>query len=170
MPEHFAQLIRKYEDAIILAWVEEVYADSRTELPAMLSYGQLVNHMPELLAELARVLDGADSEGEIIEGAKRLRAHAQVRFYQGALVDEVAQELMLFRKVFSEFLWREGMSVTGRDLWRLRNALRLASRFLDEVIVQSLIVFAASLRPPVQTRTSIWPPMRRRELRPQGSD
>ncbi|HEY0003232.1 MAG TPA: hypothetical protein VGB17_00380, partial [Pyrinomonadaceae bacterium] len=98
------------------------------------------------------------------------RSHAQVRFQQGALIDEVARELMLFRKVFDDFMWREGMSATGRDLWRLRVALRLASRFIDEVIVQSLVVYAMSLRPPVETRTSIWPPQRRRTDFPQSSD
>ncbi|HEY0003312.1 MAG TPA: RsbRD N-terminal domain-containing protein, partial [Pyrinomonadaceae bacterium] len=77
MPEHFSTLIRQFEDAIILAWVEELYADRRTELPKLLSYGQLVNHMPDLLAELAHVLDGLASDEEIMEAAKRLRSHAQ---------------------------------------------------------------------------------------------
>lgn len=170
MSENFSALIRQFEDAIILAWVEELYADRRTELPALLSYGQLVNHMPDLLEELAHVLDTLAGNGEITEAAKRLRTHAQVRFQQGALIDEVARELMLFRKVFDDFLWREGMGATGRDLWRLRVALRLAGRFVDEVIVQSLVVYATSLRPPVETRTSIWPPQRRRTDFPRGDD
>ena len=162
MPEYFIKLIRQYDESIIRMWVEEMYVERRTQLPAMLSYGQLVNHLPELLEELARLLDAAASDAEIIEATKRLRSHAQVRFHQGALIDEVARELMIFRKVLNDFLWREGVSATQGDLWELRDALRRANRLLDEMIVQTLVIYAASLRPPVETRTSSWPPPRRR--------
>lgn len=163
MPEHFKTLIRQYEDEIIRAWVEELYAERRTELPALLPYGQLVNHLPEVLEELARLLDRAVSDGEIVEVTRRLRSHAQVRFQQGALIDEVARELMLLRKVFNNFLWREGISATAGDLWELRDALCRADRFMDEMLVQAVLIYAVSLRPPVETRSSIWPPPRRRK-------
>jgi hypothetical protein len=162
MPEHFTKLIRQYEDAIIRAWMEEMYRDRRVQLPDMLSYAQLVDHFPELLEELARALDANASDAEIIEATRRLRAHAQVRFQQGALVDEVARELMIFRRVFNDFLWRESFSATEGDLWELRDALRRADHLIDEMIAQMVVVFAASLRPPVETRTSVWPPPRRR--------
>jgi RsbT co-antagonist protein rsbRD N-terminal domain len=162
MPEYFTQLIRQYEESIIRVWVEEMYAEHRTHLPAMLSYGQLVNHLPELLEELARLLDAAAGDAEILEATRRLRSHAQVRYHQGALIDEVARELMIFRKVLNDFLWREGISATQGDLWELRDALRRANRLLDEMIVQMVLIYAASLRPPVETRTSVWPPPRRR--------
>lgn len=162
MPQQFTTLIRKQEEAIIRAWVDEMYAERRTELPAILSYGQLVDHFPDALVELAQIIDQLATDAEIIESARRMRAHAQVRFHQGALIDEVARELMIFRKVFSDFLWREGLSVTEGDLWELRDALRRADRFMDELIAQVILVYAASLRPPVETRTSVWPPPRRR--------
>jgi hypothetical protein len=171
MPDHFTTLIREHEDEIIRAWVEELYAERRTELPSLLPYGQLVNHLPEALEELARLLDRAASDGEIAEVTRHLRSHAQVRFQQGALIDEVARELMLLRKVFNNFLWREGISATEGDLWELRDALRRADRFVDEMLVQTVLIYAASLRPPVETRTSIWPPPRRRRTDfPHGSD
>ena len=171
MSEQFTKLIRQHEDEIIRAWVEELYAERRTELPALLPYGQLVNHMPEVLDELARLLDRVAGEQEIVEVARRLRSHAQVRFQQGALIDEVARELMLFRHILNNFLWREGVSVTEGDLWELRDALLCANRFVDELLVQTLLIYAASLRPPVETRTSIWPPPRRRRTDfPHGND
>ncbi len=162
MPERFPTLLRDYEDAIIRAWVDEVYAERRTELPARLAYGQLVGHMPELLEELARLLDSSGTDAEIIEATRRLRSHPQVRFYQGLLLDEVARELILFREVIIDFLWREGLSARQGSLSELREALRRVSRFVDELIAQAIIVYAASLRPPVQTRCSVWPPPRRR--------
>ena len=139
-----------------------MYAERRTELPAILSYEQLVDHMPDALEELSKLLDMVDPDGELMEATRRLRAHPQVRFHQGALIDEVARELMIFRKVLTNFLWREGISATEGDLWELRDALRRADRFVDELLAQVVVVYAASLRPPVATRTSVWPPPRRR--------
>lgn len=162
MSERFATLLREYEGVIIRAWVDEVYAERRTELPARLSFGQLVGHMPELLEELARLLDSAATDAEMIEVTRRLRSHPQVRFYQGLLLDEVARELMLFREVIIDFLWREGLSARQGSLSELREALRRVNRFVDELIAQVIIVYAASLRPPVETRGSAWPPPRRR--------
>jgi hypothetical protein len=162
MSERFAKLLGEAEGVVIRAWVDEVYAERRTDLPARLSYGQLVDHMPDLLDELAHLLDDGWSDAEIIEATRRMRAHPQVRFYQGILVDEVARELMLFRHVIVDFLWREGLSARQGSLSELRDALRRVNRFVDEMIAQVIIVYAASLRPPVETRTSVWPPPRRR--------
>src|SRR5215210_923155 len=122
MPQQFSTLIRNQEEAIIRAWVDEMYAERRTELPAILSYEQLIDHFPDALSEIAQLLDQLATDAEVIESARRLRAHPQVRFHQGALIDEVARELMIFRKVFSDFLWREGISATEGDLWELRDA------------------------------------------------
>ena len=162
MLQKFTSLIRQNEDAIIRAWMDEMYAERRTELTAMLSYGQLVDHLPDALEELATVLDRAASDIEIIEAASRLRSHPQVRFRQGALMDEVARELMFFRKVVNEFLWSECVCATQGDLWELRDALLRTDRFVDELIAQIVVVYAASYRPSVETRASVWPPPRRR--------
>ncbi len=163
MPEQFITLIRQYEEAIIRAWMDELYRERRTELPVRLSYGQLVNHLPELLEELGHVLDDGSPDVEIVEATRRLRTHAQVRFHQGILIDEMARELMILRRVLEDFLWREGTSVIKGNLRELRDALRRANRLMDEMIAQSLVIYAASLRPPVETRSSSWPPPRRRK-------
>ena len=145
-----------------MAWVDEVYAERRTDLPALLSYRQLVDGVPEVLEELARLLDERAVGREVEESAKALRSHAQVRFQQDCLIDEVARELMLLRRVLTDFLWREGVRVMEGDLWELRDAVRRTDAFLDELIAQAIIVYAASERPPVRTRTPSWPPARRR--------
>ncbi|HEY6186771.1 MAG TPA: RsbRD N-terminal domain-containing protein [Pyrinomonadaceae bacterium] len=163
MPEQFITLIRQYEEAIISTWMDELYRDRRTELPARLSYAQLVNHLPELLEELGHILDAAPSDLETAEATRRLRSHAQVRFHQGILIDEMARELMTLRRVLEDFLWREGFSVVEGNLRELRAALMRANRFMEEMLAQSLVIYAASLRPPVETRTSVWPPPRRRK-------
>jgi hypothetical protein len=163
MPERFKPLFRQHEDALIRAWVDGVYSDRRTQLPASLSYRQLVDHLPEMLDELARLLDASASYNEILETVSRLRIHTQVRFQQGALIDEVARELMILRDVINDFLWREGVSATEGDIRELRDALHRTNSFVDELLAQTILVYAASLRPNVQTRTSTWPPPRRRK-------
>lgn len=146
------------------AWVDEIYAERRTELPSLLSYRQLVEHLPELFDELAHVLDDAAPYSEIVESIRRLRFHAQVRFQQGALIDEVARELLILRDVINDFLWRNCCpSVTEGDIWELRDALRRTNSFIDELLAQTVLIYAASLRPNVRTRTSTWPPPRRRK-------
>ncbi len=162
MPGRFAALFREHEGALVRAWADEVYADRRTDLASLLSYRELIDSVPELLEELARLLDSEADELEIESAVRSLRVHAQVRFQQGCLIDEVARELMILRVVITDFLWREGVGVTEGDIRELRDALRRADLFVDELIAQAIIIYAASLRPPVRTRTPQWPPPRRR--------
>lgn len=162
MAEPFLPLFRLHTDTLTRAWVDAVYADRRIHLPELLSYRQLVEHLPELFDELARVLDAASSYGEILDAVRRLRFHAQVRFQLGCLIDEVARELIILRSVLIDFLWRDGLSATDGDSRSLRDALRRTDAFIDELIVQTVLIYASSLRPNVRTRTSTWPPPRRR--------
>lgn len=153
------------------AWADRIYADRRMELATLLSYEQLVDHLPDMLHELARLIDVVADDYEIAETTRRLRSLAQVRFYQGALLDEVARELMLFRQVFEDFLWREMFKANEEDCRHLRGALRRVGRFVDEMLVQTVLIYAASLRPPFETRSSVWPPPRRRRTdRPFSGD
>ena len=160
--ERFLPLFRQHADSLIRAWADAVYADSRTDLPVLLSYRELVEHLPELFDELAGVLDEAAAYELIVEATRRLRFHAQVRFQQGCLIDEVARELFLLRDALGDFLWREGLDAAGGDIRELRDALRRANVFVDELISQTILVYASSLRPSVSTRRSAWPPPRRR--------
>ncbi len=162
MPDRFATLIGKHEELIIRSFADEIYNDRQTDLPQALSYEQLINFLPDFLDDLARLLDAAAGDDEMVETARRLRSHAQVRFHQGVLLDEVARELTVFRRVFSDFLRRE-VSQQQENALELCAALCLANRFADELIVQAIVIYAASMRPPVKTRNSVWPPPRRRK-------
>jgi hypothetical protein len=163
MPENFSSLMRQHESAIICAWVDEIYSERRTTLASALSYEQLVGFLPETLESLAQLLDRAATDGEILEVVTRLRSYAQVRFQQGLLIDEVVRELTILRRVLNDYLWQEGSHAVDGDLHALRNMLRRVNHFVDELIGQALLVYAASLRPPVETRSSVWPPPRRRK-------
>jgi hypothetical protein len=162
MPRRFSSLFRQRLDHFTRAWVDEVYADRRTDLATLLTFRELVGHIPELLDELSYLLDERADEDEICEGARRLRGLPQTRFQQGVLVDEVARELMLLRDTLCEFLWREVPGGAEADAAELHDALRRSWLFFDELIAQAILVYAASLRPVIPTRGSTWPPPRRR--------
>ena len=162
MPRRFSSLFRQRLDHLTRAWVDEVYADRRTDLATLLTFRELVGHFPDLLEELAYLLDERADEEEICEGARRLRGYPQTRFQQGVLVDEVARELMLLRDTLCEFLWREVPGGAEAGAAELHDALRRSWLFFDELIAQAILVYAVSLRPVVPTRGSVWPPPRGR--------
>jgi hypothetical protein len=158
----FSTLFRQHLDSFARAWVDEIYADRRTDLATILSARELVENLPEIFDQLGYVLDERASAAEIAVAAPRLRGFAHARFQQGVLIDEVARELMLLRDALCEFLWEEGPGIVEGDVGELRGALRRTRLFCDELIVQAILVYAASLRPVVPTRGSVWPPPRRR--------
>ena len=162
MPRRFSTLFRQHLDPFTRAWVDEVYADRRTDLSTLLSFRELVEHVPDCLDELAYLLDERADGVEIAEAAHRLRVFAQARFQQGVLIDEVARELMFLHDALSEFLWQEAPSVVDGDTRELHDALRRTRLFFDELTAQAILVYAASLRPVVPTRGSVWPPPGRR--------
>ena len=161
MTQQFAPLVKRGIGAITNEWIDGIYAERRTQLPSLLSYGQLVNYLPDILDELSGLLGRAATDEEIAEASRRLRVFPQVRFQQGVLLDEVARELMILRQAINAFLWREVGIASDEGVRDLHHALERADRFIDEMITQSVIVYAASQRPPVGTRASIWPPPRR---------
>ena len=161
MPRRFLPLFRKHLDPLTRAWVDSVYAERRTDLASILSFRELVECVPEITEELAGLLDAGAGAGEASEAARRMRGLAQARFQQGVLIDEVARELMLLRNTLGEFLWQHAPALGLTDAREMRDALRVTADFFDELIAQAILVYAASLRPVVPTRGSVWPPTRR---------
>ncbi len=158
MATRFSSIFQKYGDAIIQSLVGRIHHDQRTDFASQLSLEQVTAPLPDLFEELAQLLDEAAAPPEIEMAAKRLRCYPQVRFQQSCLIDEVARELTVIRDVLIDFLWREGIGATDGDLWELRDALRRTNAFIDELIIQAIVVYAASMRPRVRTRASAWPP------------
>jgi hypothetical protein len=162
MLRRFTSLFRLHLDPFTRVWADEVYADRRTDLATLLTFRELVEHVPEVLEELGWLLDERADPSELCEGARRLRGYARVRFQQGVLLDEVARELMLLRGTLCEFLWRETHGPAEEDARILHDALRRAEIFFDELVTETILIYASSLRPVVPTRGSVWPPPRRR--------
>jgi hypothetical protein len=162
MPRRFTSLFHQHLDPFTRAWADRVYDERRTDLATLLTFRELVEHVPDVLEELGRLLDERADAAEVCEAARHLRGYARVRFQQGVLIDEVARELMLLRSTLCEFLWQEARGPLDEDARVLRDALRRAELFFDELVAETILVYASSLRPVVPTRGSVWPPPRRR--------
>jgi hypothetical protein len=162
MLRRFTTLFRQQLDSFTRAWVDEVYADRRTDLATLLTFRELIEHIPDMLEELGYLLDERTDVEEICEAARRLRGFARSRFHQGVLLDEVARELMLLNDALNELLWHEAHGIGEKDTRELHDALRRSGLFFDELIAQAILVYAASLRPVIPTRGSVWPPPRGR--------
>jgi hypothetical protein len=162
MPRRFSSLFRQHLDPFTREWADRIYDDRRTDLATLLTFRELVGHVPEVLEELGRLLDEHADPSELCEGARRLRGYPRVRFHQGALIDEVARELMLLRSTLWEFLRQEARGAADEDARVLSDALRRVEIFFDELVTEAILVYASSLRPVVPTRGSVWPPPRGR--------
>lgn len=51
---------------------------------------------------------------------------------------------------------KEGIASVATDIYEIRDALRRTQQFFDEIIWQTVMIYAASQRPPVPTRTASW--------------
>ncbi|HZI18174.1 MAG TPA: RsbRD N-terminal domain-containing protein [Pyrinomonadaceae bacterium] len=164
MSSFFSRLYAERLNQLTRAWVDEIYAERRTDLPRLLSFRELVEFVPEVCDELGALLDERAGATAVHEAARRLRVLAQTRYQQGALLDEVARELMILREVTAGFLWREAPEASGGEV-ECGELLPLLHRFFDEVIAQAILVYAVSQRPTFPTRDTVWPPPRARRGR-----
>jgi hypothetical protein len=154
----FAQLVVRHLDSLVHVWAKRIYDDARTDLPSILSYRELVEFMPDLLEALARELEERRGTSEIRQAARSLRAYPQTRFQQGVLIDEMARELTLLREVLNRFLWRE--RPPANNMRELEASLLISNVFIDDLLHEAILVYAANMRPTVRTRASVWPPAR----------
>jgi hypothetical protein len=162
MNEVGAQL-RRSGERLLRQWVDALYVSEQIKHPFRLSFEQLVEPVQDFFDVLGRLIEEEADLSRLEEEVRQLRNYGQVRFRQGVLIDEMARELMCLRRVVNDFLWRETTPNSTEAIPALRAALQRANRFFDEIMAQTLITYAASFRPPIETRSSVWPPPRRRK-------
>jgi len=126
------EFIRTNRDALIADWTERVRQMSPA---AELSRTALVDHLPDILARLAEMVESVHT-GKTVTLADVPKKHAVDRLARGFDLEEVIKEFSLLRQC-TLALWERtvGSSITVMELRRLDAAL-------DQSIADSTVSFA----------------------------
>lgn len=135
---NFADFLLEHRDEIIEKWLNAVQQERHSDGAALLTRNQLVDHMPQLLDELVNQFQQRIEEIKLQEA----QAHGAIRREQGYRVDELAQELGLFRIVLLDFI-----SVFIRQYATLPDKAHIGMRrqlhqFLNTAAITSIRKFA----------------------------
>lgn len=133
-------LLARRED-ILRLWITAVDRSPDIASSNDLTYKQLLDHFPQICAELAELLKRPTVE-PLSDSTSR--AHGRKRWQQGYLLEEVIRELHLIRRTLFE-RWvpefaRQNALFTGETK---RAAKKIIHGFFDDVIVASVIHFVA---------------------------
>jgi RsbT co-antagonist protein rsbRD N-terminal domain len=116
-------------DEITLGWVSRVKADPYLRSDDPLTLSQLVDHVPQMLEELCRLI-GAGGEPDF-EQVRAASTHGYARSLAGYSLTELLRELELLRECVFDFVAR---AETERGVGRAETvrALRLVNRYFGE--------------------------------------
>ena len=143
-PLRVSEFIRKNIPVICERWLEEVLKDP--EIAAIpLSREERLDHVPELLHELAFMVDGQDVTltDKALEGARR---HGRVRYEQGYDIAQIVFEARVLQQVLSFIVQSELLSIDLSSLVPdtfkigecIQSALEVAIRIYQAQIPHSL--------------------------------
>ncbi len=101
----FSEKLLREKERIMDEWIEAVHEDRRIQASEHLSLSGLRDHLPNLLESVAELLrlEAGDNNEAITEDARK---HGSYRWEQGYKLDEVVQELMIFRAVIIRHMVR----------------------------------------------------------------
>lgn len=116
-------------DEIVLGWVARVKADPYLRADDPLSLTQLVDHVPQMLEELCRLLSqGGEPDFSQVRAAS---THGYTRSLEGYSLTELLRELELLRECLFDFV-SETETKHGVDRAETLRALRLVNRYFGE--------------------------------------
>jgi PAS domain S-box-containing protein len=120
-------------DAILAVWKARV--DGKGNIPdaRQLSYAEFIDHVPEILEQIAAYLRG-DPPAATIAGRK----HGSVRWRQGYDVAEVVRELSQLRKILVQATFAHAKDL-GLDLDTIERAIAAIDFVLDEAVAASVL-------------------------------
>jgi signal transduction histidine kinase len=95
----FADHIRQDEAALTERWMNAVFTDVELTESDRLTYQQLSDHIPDMLASICSALEAQDLGEVEPEIERKAKLHGKLRWKQGYRIDELVRELDLFRQV-----------------------------------------------------------------------
>ncbi len=146
MTEEIGRLLASGSEQIVRDWTEKVMSDRRVQSDAQLSYMQLIDHVPEIIAELKTAMQNGMALEEVDEGRK----HGRQRWRQGYELKEVIRELILLRATLLEFLETYRGAMQQQSLDQLARAYRKINGFMDEELYKTV---EAYLEAPKEVRS-----------------
>ena len=146
MTKEIGRLLASGSEQIVRDWSEKVMSDRRVKSDAQLSYVQLIDHVPEIIAELKTAMQNGMEEEELFEARK----HGRQRWRQGYELKEVIRELILLRATLLEFLETYRGAMQQQSLDQLARAYRKINGFMDEELYKTV---EAYLEAPQEARS-----------------
>ncbi|MEA3113213.1 MAG: hypothetical protein QOG58_3012 [Caballeronia sp.] len=134
----FAGFLRQERTTLTESWRSAVFGDAGLVEADKLTYGQLADHLPEILDGICTALDVEDLERVEPAIERDARIHGKVRWQQGFRIDGPVHDLDLFRQVLdhaAETFAESNAAFTRRQEGRAR---RLIDEALGLVTVTSL--------------------------------
>ena len=138
----FGDFVLSHRDEILKSWIATIDQHPNISASDNLTYTQLLDHLPELCAELAVLLKQPNAK-EIKREAKRdAQAHGWKRWRQGYKLDELIREICLVRRDFID-TWLPAFSATNArfNIDAQNCTRRVLDAFFDNVIIEATVQF-----------------------------
>ena len=127
---------------ILQSWIAAVDKHPNISTSDNLTYTQLLDHLPELCAELAGLLKHPDAQEVKREAKQDARAHGWKRWRQGYKLEELIREICLIRRNFIDTWFGAFAAADARfDVDAQHGARRIVEGFFDNVIIEATVQF-----------------------------
>jgi hypothetical protein len=135
MSQELSRLLENGSETIVRQWTEKVISDRRVRSDSQLTYTQLLDHVPQIVAELTHAL--ADENREV-RTLKEGREHGRLRWRQGYDLKEVVRELTLLRATVMEFITCYSGAMRSQTAEQLSQSFRRINGFMDEELYKTV--------------------------------
>ncbi|RFU46949.1 sensor histidine kinase [Paraburkholderia sp. DHOC27] len=134
----FADFLREERVRLTEQWMRDVFGDADLVEADKLTYEQLADHLPEILAGLCVALEAEDLEKVESAIERDARMHGMVRWRQGYRIEELVRELDLFHATLSDALETFADKEHGFTRRHEKRARRLIAEALSFVTLTSI--------------------------------
>jgi hypothetical protein len=135
MSQELSRLLEKGSETIVRKWTEKVISDRRVCSDAELTYAQLLDHIPQIVAELTNALADENRDVRTMGEAKE---HGRLRWRQGYDLKEVVRELTLLRATVMEFISSYGGAMRTQSTEQLSKSFHRINGFMDEELYKTI--------------------------------
>ena len=151
----FGEFVRSHRQEILQSWIAAVDREPEISASDKLTYTQLLDHLPELCAELAALLKQPHAEGIKKEAKLDAKAHGWKRWRQGYKLDELIREICLVRRDFiGNWLGAFAAIDPDFDTNAQNGARRVVEGFFDNVIIEATVQFVQEYQQAMRRATA----------------